>query len=141
MKDDSTFEVSDLMQQFVNEAFEIAGKWLESSEAFSFLYWLENGEKKFAAIAHEDNGVDVLDQIRSWSHGLSPGVPLFVRIDRAAVAKDGRSVDAVIAHGAERLQPQGFMLMHALARDKVTGRLHLDGNIEFMTLFDNDMFC
>jgi len=134
-----SFRVSDLMQQFVGEAFAIVDKWLESNDAFCFIYWLEDDEKKFSPLTSETETDTPLDIIRRWAGTVGRNVPLFVQVGRATCVADGVDTDLAVAHCAERQESEGFILSQILKRDTESNRLRRWGEIEFVSRFANDI--
>ena len=61
-----SLEISQSLQTAIAEAFALAARWLEQEEAFSYLFWLEDGEKKLAMLEPAGGHEGVLEQIRAW---------------------------------------------------------------------------
>lgn len=131
--------ISTELQEGVVNAFEVAALWLRESEDLLFVLVSENGEPQIATIEECDTQTDVLDRLRSWT-SAKPGIEWIVQMGCATTGGNGAGVDALVAHCAERGQPEGFVLLQELHRNETDNVLEPAGEIEFVQRIKND-FC
>ena len=131
--------ISEDLQQGVVNAFEVAALWLQESEELLFVLVSENGEPQIATIDDCDTQDEVLERLRSWT-SAKPGIEWLVQMGCATTGGNGAGVDALVAHCAERGQPEGFVLLQELHRTGSEQLLQPVGEIEFVQRIKND-FC
>ncbi|MEM9554759.1 MAG: DUF6572 domain-containing protein [Acidobacteriota bacterium] len=132
-------EISQTLQVAIAEAFALAARWLEQEEAFSYLFWLEDGEKKLAMLEPAGGHDGVLAQIRAWGREADPAAQHVVQMGRATLDAGDREIDALIAHCAERGEAQAIMLMQELERDDA-GTLRPASEVGLLRQIPNDFF-
>ena len=131
------FEISDEIQQGVQEAFQIGAKWLEKQDGLLFLFFPDGEKKSLYPIKDCKDMGEVLGTVRDWACDPEMTAPWFIQMSLANVeGEDGGN--ALIAHCAERSQKEGFVLVQKLSPGD--GHLTPAGEIDFMTRFPNDFF-
>jgi hypothetical protein len=132
------FEISDEFQQGVSEAFQIAVKWLQENDDVLFLYFMEDGNKRFSLIQGCTDQTQVLDKVRSWARA-SENVDWFIQISCAVMGEEAGDINAVVAHCLERRPREGFVLVQKVARNSA-GRLEPVGDIDYVSRIPNNFF-
>ncbi|HSN71505.1 MAG TPA: hypothetical protein VLT59_08340 [Steroidobacteraceae bacterium] len=131
--------ISAQLQEGVVNAFEVAALWLQESEELLFVLASENGEPQIATIDGCQTQTEVLERLRDWT-SAKPGIEWLVQVGCATTGGNGAGVDALVAHCAERGQPEGFVLLQELHRNATDNVLVPTGEIEFVQRIKND-FC
>ena len=137
------FDVSETMQELANSAFQLVDTILETTNAFSFIWCLRDGEKVFvqipAAAAAVAGSEEPLDIARRWLDSNGGTVECLVVMCSARSLIDEEEVDMAVASCVERRQKEGFVLTRCLQANDETGMLEPAGDIEFETRFPNTL--
>jgi len=133
------FEVSETMQELANTAFQIVDTILETTNAFSFIWCIRDGEKVFVQISDTAGNEEPLDKARRWLDSNGGIVECLVVMCSARSLIDAEVVDMAVASCVELGQKEGFVLTRCLQANDETGLLEPTGDIEFETRFPNTL--
>lgn len=133
------FEISETMQELANTAFQIVDTILETTNAFSFIWCLRDGEKVFVQISATAGNEEPLDKARRWLDSNGGTVECLVVMCSARSLIDEEVVDMAVASCVELGQEEGFVLTRCLQANDETGMLEPAGDIEFETRFPNTL--